>query len=97
MDGHTVKKKIPMYECIGHQNLRGRPPSFTSPTTIKAALADRKKVIKTGSIFMGRGRCMGRGSAEASCRGMDRGSARVRLRVWAGAVLGHVRVIKETE
>ena len=48
--------------------------------TIKAALADRKKVVKTGSISMGRGRCMGRGSAGASCRGMGRGSARVRLR-----------------
>ena len=47
---------------------------------IKAALADRKKVVKTGSISMGRGRCMGRGSAGASCRGMGRGSARVRLR-----------------
>ena len=47
---------------------------------IKAALADQKKVVKTGSIFMGRGRCMGRGSAGASCRGMGRGSARVRLR-----------------
>ena len=30
---------------------------------IKAALANRKKVVKTGSISMGRGRCMGRGSA----------------------------------
>ena len=48
--------------------------------TIKVALADRKKVVKTGSISMGRGRCMGRGSAGASCRGMGRGSARVRLR-----------------
>ena len=27
--------------------------------TIKAALADRKKVVKTGSISMGRGRYMG--------------------------------------
>ena len=42
---------------------------------IKAALADRKKVVKTGSIFMGRGRVMGRGSAESRLRGMGRGSA----------------------
>ena len=47
---------------------------------IKVALTDRKKVVKTGSISMGRGRCIGRGSAGASCRGMGRGSARVRLR-----------------
>ena len=53
---------------------------ITSDSTIKAALADRKKVVKTGSISMGRGRCMGRGSAGASCRGMGRGSAKVRLR-----------------
>ena len=43
---------------------------------IKAALAVRKKVAKTVSIFMGGGRFMGRGSAGASCRGMGRGSAR---------------------
>ena len=43
---------------------------------IKATLAVWKKVAKTVSIFMGRGRFMGRGSAGASCRG----SARVRLR-----------------
>ena len=42
---------------------------------IKAALANRKKVVKTGSIFMGRGRSMGRGSAGASWRGMGRSSA----------------------
>ena len=53
---------------------------FLKNLLIKAALADRKKVVKTGSISMGRGRCMGRGSAGASCRGMGRGSARVRLR-----------------
>ena len=40
---------------------------------IKAALANRKKVVKTGSIFMGRG--MGRGNAGASWRGMGRGCA----------------------
>ena len=48
------------------------------PIPIKAALADRKKVVKTGSIFIDRG--MGRGSAEASWRGMGKGSAKVRLR-----------------
>ena len=42
---------------------------------IKKSLANRKKVIKTGSIFMGRGRDMGRGSAESRSRGMGRGSA----------------------
>ena len=47
---------------------------------IEAALAVWKKVAKTVSIFMGRGRFMGRGSAGASCRGMGRGSARVRLK-----------------
>ena len=41
---------------------------------IKAALADRKRVVKTGSIFMGRGRVMGRGSAESRLMGMGRGS-----------------------
>ena len=50
---------------------------------IKAALADRKKVVKTGSIFMGRGRVMGRGSAESRFRGMGRGSAGQGLRAWA--------------
>ena len=40
---------------------------------IKAALADRKKVVKTGSIFMGRG--MGRGSEGGLIGG-----------AWAGAV-----------
>ena len=40
---------------------------------IKAALADRKKVVKTGSIFMGRGR--GRGRAGASWKDMGSGSA----------------------
>ena len=47
---------------------------------IKAALAVQKKVVKTGSIFMGRGRFMGRGSAGASWRCMGGGSARARLR-----------------
>ena len=47
---------------------------------IKAALADRKKVVKTGSIFMGRGRVKGRGSAESRLRGMGRGSVGAWLR-----------------
>ena len=34
---------------------------------IKAALADRKRVVKTGSIFMGKG--MSRGSARANWSG----------------------------
>ena len=38
------------------------------------ALANQKKVVKTGSIFMGRGRVIGRGSAESRLRGMGRGS-----------------------
>ena len=49
---------------------------------IKAALADRKKVVKTGSIFMSRGRVIGRGSAESRLRGMGRGSV-------GGMVEGH--------
>ena len=40
---------------------------------MKVALADRKKVVKTGFIFRGRG--LGRGSAGASWRGMGRSSA----------------------
>ena len=47
---------------------------------IKAALADRKKFVKTGSIFVGRGRVMGRGSAESRLRGMSRGSVGAWLR-----------------
>ena len=47
---------------------------------IKAALADRKIVVKTGSIFMGRGRVMGRGSAESRLRGMGRVSVGAWLR-----------------
>ena len=42
---------------------------------IKAVLAYQKK-IKTGFIFMGRGRGLGRGSAGASWRGMGSGSRR---------------------
>ena len=49
---------------------------FGQCITIKAALADRKKVVKTGSISMGRGRCMGRGSAGQVAE------------AWAGAVQG---------
>ena len=56
-------------------------PSTSLP--IKATLADRKKVVKTGSIFVGRGRDMGRSSAESRVRGMGSGSA------GAGAVQGH--------
>ena len=51
---------------------------YTFIIPIKAALADRKKVVKTGSIFMGR--VMGRGSAESRLRGMGRGSIGVWLR-----------------
>ena len=45
---------------------------------IKTALADQKKIVKTGSIFMGRG--MGWGSAEAKLRGMGSGGAGENLR-----------------
>ena len=58
------------------------------PIPIKAALPDRKKVVKTGSIFMGRGSCIGRGSAGASCRGKGRGSARVRFRGMGRSSIG---------
>ena len=51
---------------------------------IKAALADPKKVVKTGSNFMGRGRVMGRGSAESRLRGMGIGQGQCR-----GMVEGH--------
>ena len=50
------------------------------PHTIKAALAGRKKVVKTGSISIGSGRCMGRGSARARLRGMGRSSVGAKLR-----------------
>ena len=65
---------------------------------IKAALADRKKVIKTGSISMGRGRCMGRGSAgrrgklqghgQGQCQGEVEGHGQEHCR---GKVEGHVQ------
>ena len=45
---------------------------------MKAALAVRKKVAETVSIFIVRGRFMGRGSAGASCRG--KGSTGVRFK-----------------
>ena len=53
---------------------------------IKAALADRKKVVKTGSIFMGR--VMGRGSAESRLRGMGRGSAGEEFRSMGRGLVG---------
>ena len=53
---------------------------FLLYSTLKAALADWKKVVKTGSIFEGRGRDMGRGSAESRLRGMSRGSVGAWLR-----------------
>ena len=45
-----------------------------SSFTNKGSSRRPEKVVKTGSIFMGRG--MGRGSAGANLRGMGRGSAR---------------------
>ena len=41
--------------------------------TIKAALADRKKVVKTGSISMDRGRCMCRGKLRRHRQGQCKG------------------------
>ena len=55
---------------------------------IKAALADRKKVVKTGSISMGRGRCMGRGKLQGhgQCKGEVEGHGQEQCR---GKVEGH--------
>ena len=41
---------------------------------IKAALADRKKVVKTGSIFMGRGRGHGQGQCWGKIEGHRQGN-----------------------
>ena len=66
----------------------GQQTQYNLLLPIKAALADRKKVVKTGSIFMGRGRVMGRGSAESRLRGMGRGSVGAWLRGMGGGSAG---------
>ena len=59
---------------IKHQSNLKRQYSYVTKIPLKAALANWEKVVKTGSIFMGRDRVMGRGGAESRLRGMGRGS-----------------------
>ena len=79
-----ILEKIFLYQASASTILRSLLAQIWGPlgdvmcvlpqVPIKAALADWKKVVKTGSIFMGRGRVIGRGSAESRLKGMGRGS-----------------------